>query len=313
MTDATGNSHATGSEDEPVRYIERTRSYYAALGYGAPYVWARQPEVPFRRLERPLSACRVALITTAAPFQPDKGDQGPGAPYNAAAKFYRVYSLDAARDHDLRISHVAIDRDHTTAEDPNSYFPLPALRRAAAAGRIGAVGPRIHGLPTNRSQRATLDTDCPDLVARCREDGADAAILVPNCPVCHQSTALAASALEAAGIATVVMGCAEDIVAHVGAPRFLFSDFPLGNAAGLPGDRTSQDFTLGLALDLIETATGPRTIRRSPLRWNGSPGWKQDYCNIARLSPDEIARRRAEFDRGKDAARALRDAVAGRG
>ena len=96
-------------------------------------------DVPFQPLRKPLAECRVALVTTAAPYQPDKGDQGPGAPYNSAAKFYAVYSLDAAKDHDLRISHIAIDRAHTTAEDPGSYFPLPALRDAAARGRIGSV------------------------------------------------------------------------------------------------------------------------------------------------------------------------------
>lgn len=40
-------------------------------------------------------------------YQPDKGAQGSGAPYNAAAKFYTVYSGDTALEHDLRISHVA--------------------------------------------------------------------------------------------------------------------------------------------------------------------------------------------------------------
>ena len=180
--------------------------------------------------------CRIALITTAAPYQPGKGDQGPGAPYNAKAKFYAVYSGDTSRDHDLRISHVAIDRKHTTAEDPASYFPLAALRRTASAGRVGSIAPRFHGMPTNRSQRVTIDVDCPEVVARCMADGADAAILVPNCPVCHQTVSLAARMLEESGIATVVMGCAKDIVEHVGVPRFLFSDFPLGNAAG-PAER----------------------------------------------------------------------------
>jgi len=57
----------------------------------------------------------VTIITTAAPFQPGQGDQGPGAPYNAAAKFYRVYSGATEGKPDLRISHVAIDRKQTTA------------------------------------------------------------------------------------------------------------------------------------------------------------------------------------------------------
>jgi hypothetical protein len=195
-------------EDTPIPYIERTRTYYAALGYGPPYEWAHYATVPFHPLDKPLSDCRLTLITTAAPYRPDKGDQGPGAPYNAAAKFFRVYSGDTGQEHDLRISHVAIDRQHTTAEDPASYFPLAALREAAASGRIGSVAPRFHGAPTNRSQRVTLEVDSPEIVARCTADSVDAAILVPNCPVCHQSLSLVARALEESGIATVIMGCA---------------------------------------------------------------------------------------------------------
>jgi hypothetical protein len=294
-------------DDVPVPYLARVRRYYDALGYGAPYVWAHYAEVPFHPLPGPLCASRVALVTTAAPFQPDKGDQGPGAPYNAGAKFYAVYSLDATRDHDLRIAHLAIDRAHTTAEDPGTYFPLPALRACAAAGRIGAIAARFHGLPTNRSQRTTLATDCAQLLARCREDGVDAAILVANCPVCHQSVALAARTLEANGIATVVMGCARDIVEHVGVPRLLFSDFPLGNAAGRPNDPASQAATLELALRVLESAPAPRTTVQSPLRWSRDADWKLDYCNVDRLTAEEIARRRAEFDRAKQEARALRD------
>ena len=254
-----------------------------------------------------MSESRVAIVTTAAPYQPGKGDQGPGAPYNAAAKFYEVYSGDTADDHDLRISHVAIDRAHTTAEDSGTYFPLPALRRAATAGRVGAIAPRFHGAPTNRSHRVTLGTDCPEIVSRCLADKVDAALLVANCPVCHQTVSLAARALEQAGVATVVMGCARDIVEHVGAPRLLFSDLPLGNAAGRPNDPDSQDFTLELALGLLESAPAPRTTAQSPLVWPGSPDWKLDYSNIARITPEEIARRRAEFNQQKAKARELRE------
>jgi hypothetical protein len=166
--------------DAPIPYMQRIRAYYQALGYGAPYRWAHYVEVPFQPLKKPLAECRVALITTAAPYQPGKGDRGPGAPYNAAAKFYAVYSGDTAIDHDLWISHIAIDRVHTTAEDSNTWFPLPQLRRCAAAGRIGGVAPRMHGAPTNRSRRTTIERDCPELLARCRADKADAAILVAN-------------------------------------------------------------------------------------------------------------------------------------
>ncbi|MEM6944074.1 MAG: glycine reductase, partial [Pseudomonadota bacterium] len=280
-------------QGSPIAYMERTRRYYQALGYGAPYGWARFDEVPFAPFAKPLHEARVAIVTTAAPYRPEAGDQGPGAPYNAAAKFYEVLSGPTDGMPDLRISHVAIDRDHTTAADIGSYFPLAALARAVAAGRIGQVGPRYHCLPTNRSQRTTMERDCPALVARLMEDAVDAVLLVPNCPVCHQSAGLAARAVEAVGIPTVVMGCARDIVEHAGVPRFLFSDFPLGNAAGRPGDVASQDLTLALTLDLLVEAAAARTTRVSPLDWPGPPDWREDYSNPDRLTAEEIAARRA--------------------
>jgi len=295
--------------DGPIEYIRRTHEYYLALGYGNPYVWPHHADAPFQPLKKPLARSRVALVTTAAPYQPDKGDQGPGAPYNAAAKFYRVYSGDTGIDHDLRIAHVAIDRKHTRMEDSGTWFPLPALRRAAVAGRL-QLAARFHGVPTNRSQERTLSVDAPEVLRRCTEDRADCAILVPNCPVCHQTVSLVARHLEANGVSTVVMGCARDIVEHCGVARFLFSDFPLGNSAGRPRDVASQEMTLELALTLLETAAEPRTTLQSPLRWSESAEWKLDYCNHERLAPEELARQRADFDRGKEGAKALRDAIA---
>lgn len=295
------------SGDEPIPYMERTRDYYAALGYDNPYAWASFDSVPFHVLGKPLEQAVVTLVTTAAPYQPGKGPQGPGAPYNAAAKFYAVYSGDTARDHDVRIAHVAIDRVHTTMADSGTWFPLPRLRQHAAAGEF-RLAPRFHGFPTNRSQRHTLTVDAPELLARCREDGVEAALLVANCPVCHQSLALAARHLEAHGIATVLLGCARDIVEHCGVPRFLFNDFPLGNAAGRPHDPASQETTLELALDLLRNARAPRTTLQTPLRWSEHPGWKQDYANAAQLSADEIGQLRADAEAARLTARDLRGA-----
>jgi len=104
------------------------------------------------------------------------------------------------------------------------------------------------------------------------------------------------------------MGCAKDIVERVGVPRFVFSDFPLGNAAGRPHDVPSQDATLELALSLLEHADAPRTTVQSTLRWNEDARWKLDYCNVERMSAEEITRRRADFDRQKETARAVRAA-----
>jgi hypothetical protein len=116
--------------------------------------------------------------------------------------------------------------------------------------------------------------------------------------------------LEENGIATIIMGCAKDIVEYCGVPRFLFSDFPLGNAAGRPKDPQSQAFTLELALRVLEAAPAPRTTVQSSLRWRSDPSWKLDYSNIDRLSPAEVRRRRQEFDRQKEIAKTVRDGPA---
>ena len=100
----------------------------------------------------------------------------------------------------------------------------------------------------------------------------------------------------------MVMGAAKDIVEWAGVPRFLFSDFPLGNSAGKPHEPDTQRFTLDLALRVFETAVGSRTTVQNPLRWNEDGDWKQDYNNLARMPADEVAKRRAEFDKVKQVA-----------
>jgi hypothetical protein len=120
---------------------------------------------------------------------------------------------------------------------------------------------------------------------------------------------LAARHLEANGISTVIMGCAKDIVEHCGVPRFLFSDFPLGNSAGKPFDVPSQVQTLELALRVLERAPGPRTTVQSPLRWNDDARWKLDYNDLSKLSPEKIAERKKEFEAVKNIARGKREGV----
>jgi D-proline reductase (dithiol) PrdB len=170
----------TEPHDTPVPYMQRLRDYYLALGYGNPYRWAQYADVPFTPLEKPLNQARLALITTAGPHKDGAGDQGPGAAYNAAAKFYQVYTDSTDDDRFLGISHLGYDRNYTTAEDSNTYFPLPALRNAVDNGRIGALTPRFYGTPTNRSQVTTIEQDCADLLNLLREDQADVAIIAAN-------------------------------------------------------------------------------------------------------------------------------------
>src|SRR5882672_2763132 len=103
------------------------------------------------------------------------------------------------------------------------------------------------------------------------------------------------------------MGCAKDIVEYCGVPRFLFSDFPLGNSAGRPNDVESQTATLELAFRVLETAPAARTTVQSPLRWRDDASWKLDFSDLSKLTPEEIAERRQEFEVVKAVAKAKRE------
>lgn len=85
---------------------------------------------------------------------------------------------------------------------------------------------------------------------------------------------LVARHLEENGIPTVIVANARDIVETCGVPRLLFTDFPLGSPCGQPGDADMQRNIIGLALDLLESATEPRTTRQTPYQWHAGDDWK---------------------------------------
>lgn len=157
-----------------VSYIDRTREFYLAQGYGNPYQWAHFEEVPFTRLARPLSESRGALVTTASPMR-DEVEVGHGLPL---PKEVASGPTDTPPER-LFTGDLAWDKEATHTEDLDSYFPIHRLQEAVKAGRIGSLAARYHCVPTEYSQRRTLEQDAPEVLRRCREDGAEVALLVP--------------------------------------------------------------------------------------------------------------------------------------
>ena len=157
-----------------VSYIDRTREFYAAQGYDKPYVWARNTDVPFAKLAKPLAESRVVLITTASPWRDDKPVDG------VLRGSKQVWSGSThTLPERLFTDDLAWDKEATHTRDVESFLPIRRLQELATHGRIGSVAPRFHGVPTDYSQRRTIEQDAPELLARCREDLADVALLVP--------------------------------------------------------------------------------------------------------------------------------------
>ena len=117
---------------------------------------------------------------------------------------------------------------------------------------------------------------------------------------------LVARLLEEAGIPTVIVGSGVDIVEHCGVPRFLFSDFPLGNPCGVPWDREMQRAILQQALDLFETAEAPRTTVQTPFSWEGDE-WRREYMEV-REEDREMLLKKGEENRRERAEKRTRQA-----
>lgn len=104
---------------------------------------------------------------------------------------------------------------------------------------------------------------------------------------------LVARQLEEHGIATVVVGSAKDIVEYCGVPRFVFTDYPLGNPCGRPDDEPGRRVIMDAALRQLRDATAPGVTVQTPLRWDDSDAWK---ANFLRVGPDNIDALRAAGD-----------------
>jgi D-proline reductase (dithiol) PrdB len=157
-----------------VSYIDRTREFYLAQDYTNPYQWAHFDDAPFARLSRPLSECRVTLITTASPVREESTSEG-GLVMSKQVSSGPTDSPPAR----LFTDDLAWDKEATHTDDLDSFFPIHRLQELVDAGRIGGLAARFHGVPTEYSQRRTIERDAPEILRRCREDGVEAALLVP--------------------------------------------------------------------------------------------------------------------------------------
>jgi len=157
-----------------VRYIDRTRAYYEAEGYGKPYGWAHFdhiPFTPFASVGKPISQCRVGLVTTS-----EMARRGAEAEPDDPRRLVYALPTDIPVA-DLYGRKAAYDRHATTLDDVDSYLPLTHLQHFVAEGRIGAVAPRFQMIYSEYSQRKTLTVDAPEILKQMQEDRVDVAVL----------------------------------------------------------------------------------------------------------------------------------------
>lgn len=159
-----------------VRYIDRTREYYLAKGYDKPYQWAHFEDVPFTPLKKPLAESRVVLISTSE-IAVRGAEREEGDDQSNVGGMYSIPSQVPVQQ--LYSPSHSYDKVATTLEDVDAFYPTSALHQAVKTGRIGSLTERFHGVYNAYSQRRTRERDAVEVLKRCREDGADVALLVP--------------------------------------------------------------------------------------------------------------------------------------
>lgn len=157
-----------------VSYIDKSREFYSAQGYERPYSWARNDESPFTPLTKPLAESRIGLVTTAINL--DLPDDTDTESLPIASTF--AAPIDPLPER-LFTQSRSWDKEATHTNDLDSFFPINRLHELVEAGRIGSIAPRFYGVPTEYSQRRTIEADAPRLLELMREDGVDVGMLVP--------------------------------------------------------------------------------------------------------------------------------------
>lgn len=161
----------TMSQQSPpydVSYMQRTRDYYRAQGYENAYRWASAETRPFAELKKPLDQCRLAAITTAMPDTPQGRSRR------------EVYALPCfPLPESMFTAELSWDKLSTHTDDLGTFLPLAALADCVAQGELGALSESFLTLPTEYSQRNTLERDAPAILDQLRRETVDIALLVP--------------------------------------------------------------------------------------------------------------------------------------
>ena len=163
-----------------IRYIEKTHEYYRSQGYDKTYNYAYNEDIPFVRLKKPLSECRVTLVTTAAFLLLDEKGLPLEEPRMTGTNEMEVFTapsdwpvdriLSASEDH---------DRYQTDMEDVNAFFPITRMQEFHQEGVFGSLSRNYYRTLPNYSHRKTTQVDGPEILRQCREDNVDVALLTP--------------------------------------------------------------------------------------------------------------------------------------
>src|SRR4030043_541874 len=123
-----------------IPYIERTHDYYRSQGYEKIYNYAHNEDIPFTPLVKPLSECRVTLVTTASFLLLDEKGRPLEALKMLGTNELEVFTAPSDWPSD-RIVSTSEDHDRyqTEMKDVNAFFPITRLQEFLKEGIFGRL------------------------------------------------------------------------------------------------------------------------------------------------------------------------------
>ncbi len=134
--------------------------------------------IPFTPLQKPLSSCRVALVTTGGLHLPEQPPFNMENPHGDAS--YRAIPGDVDLKH-LVITHKYYD-SRDAERDKNILFPLDHLRDLQKRGVIGSLADRhfsFMGHIVEEQTRLLLKRTAPEVAHALRADQVDLVLMTP--------------------------------------------------------------------------------------------------------------------------------------
>ena len=157
-----------------VEYMRTIREKYSKMGY-APYGWHEATEAPpWTPLAKPLSECRVGMMTTAGPYV-----AGQEAYFYKDDTSHRPIPSNTPVEN-LRFSHLTENYLPDARRDPNCAFPIEPLRQLVDEGVIGGLADNFFScMGAVYSKRRVDEEVAPAIYEAFAKEGVDVAYLVP--------------------------------------------------------------------------------------------------------------------------------------
>jgi D-proline reductase (dithiol) PrdB len=130
---------------------------------------------PYTRPARPLSASRLAIVTTAGLHRRDDKPFGPGE------QTYRVVPSDTPAAEIVQ-SHTSLGYDRVPImRDLNISFPIDRLGELVARGELGGLGPNHYSFMGAQREVVRIERETgPEVGRRLREEGVELALITPT-------------------------------------------------------------------------------------------------------------------------------------